>query len=275
MAGALDILCDGRLEFGTGRSSTRAELEGFGIDPLDTRDLWEEALDVVVGRVDERRLRVAGHATSRSRRAACTRSRSRSRIRRCGCVDQQPGQPRGRRAQGARPALVHHRRAARGAGGRIELYRDGLTEAKPVGQVRQLARRHLHHGALRRDQRGGAAERRAESVVWYFRKSIELIGSARHLAGGGQRARHATTTAETLQRPRISQASASTCSTRWARSSSATRRAASRRVRRYRDAGCDQLLCLMQPVQHPADKVMRSIELFGEHVIPAFREAAG
>ena len=43
------------------------------------------------------------------------------------------------------------------------------------------------------------------------------------------------------------------------------------RVRRYRDAGCDQLLCLMQPYKIPAQKVMRSIELFGQHVIPAFR----
>src|SRR6266511_409793 len=49
MAGALDIICDGRLEFGTGRSSTRDELDGFGIDPLQTRDLWQEALEVVVG----------------------------------------------------------------------------------------------------------------------------------------------------------------------------------------------------------------------------------
>ncbi|MEW6300392.1 MAG: LLM class flavin-dependent oxidoreductase, partial [Thermodesulfobacteriota bacterium] len=49
MAATLDLLCDGRLEFGTGRSVSRDELEGFGIDPRETRDLWEEALDIVVG----------------------------------------------------------------------------------------------------------------------------------------------------------------------------------------------------------------------------------
>ena len=43
------------------------------------------------------------------------------------------------------------------------------------------------------------------------------------------------------------------------------------RVRRYRAAGSDQLLCLMNPYKIPPDKVMRSVELFGEHVIPAFR----
>ena len=32
-AAVVDLVSDGRLEFGTGRSSTRAELEGFGADP--------------------------------------------------------------------------------------------------------------------------------------------------------------------------------------------------------------------------------------------------
>src|SRR5205814_447849 len=49
MAALLDCVCDGRLEFGTGRSATRDELEGFGIDPQETRGMWEEALEVIVG----------------------------------------------------------------------------------------------------------------------------------------------------------------------------------------------------------------------------------
>jgi alkanesulfonate monooxygenase SsuD/methylene tetrahydromethanopterin reductase-like flavin-dependent oxidoreductase (luciferase family) len=40
----LDIISNGRLEFGTGRSSTWTELGGFGIDPDATKDLWDEAL---------------------------------------------------------------------------------------------------------------------------------------------------------------------------------------------------------------------------------------
>ncbi len=45
----LDLLSDGRVEFGTGRSATRAELEGFGIDPQHTRAMWQEALEHIVG----------------------------------------------------------------------------------------------------------------------------------------------------------------------------------------------------------------------------------
>src|SRR5262245_43306609 len=35
----LDLISDGRVEFGTGRSATRLELEGFGIDPAETREM--------------------------------------------------------------------------------------------------------------------------------------------------------------------------------------------------------------------------------------------
>lgn len=41
---ALDIVSGGRLEVGTGRSITEAELGGFDIDPLDSRPMWEEAV---------------------------------------------------------------------------------------------------------------------------------------------------------------------------------------------------------------------------------------
>ena len=42
-------------------------------------------------------------------------------------------------------------------------------------------------------------------------------------------------------------------------------------ARRYEAAGCDLLLCLVQPYAIPHAKVMRSIELLGQNVIPAFR----
>ena len=47
MAAVLDIMCNGRLEFGTGRSASAIELQGFGIDPADTRQQWDEALRMI------------------------------------------------------------------------------------------------------------------------------------------------------------------------------------------------------------------------------------
>jgi alkanesulfonate monooxygenase SsuD/methylene tetrahydromethanopterin reductase-like flavin-dependent oxidoreductase (luciferase family) len=43
----LDLLSDGRVEFGTGEAGSQTELGGFGIDPADKRSQWIEALDAV------------------------------------------------------------------------------------------------------------------------------------------------------------------------------------------------------------------------------------
>ena len=41
--------------------------------------------------------------------------------------------------------------------------------------------------------------------------------------------------------------------------------------RRYEAAGVDQLLCLVNPYKIGHDAVMQTIQMMGEHVIPAFR----
>jgi alkanesulfonate monooxygenase SsuD/methylene tetrahydromethanopterin reductase-like flavin-dependent oxidoreductase (luciferase family)/putative sterol carrier protein len=43
----LDLLSDGRLELGTGETSTGAELAGFGVDRATKHEQWAEALEVV------------------------------------------------------------------------------------------------------------------------------------------------------------------------------------------------------------------------------------
>ena len=41
----LDLVSNGRVDFGTGESSSRAELEGFGIDAAQKRAMWREATE--------------------------------------------------------------------------------------------------------------------------------------------------------------------------------------------------------------------------------------
>jgi alkanesulfonate monooxygenase SsuD/methylene tetrahydromethanopterin reductase-like flavin-dependent oxidoreductase (luciferase family) len=43
----LDLVSNGRVEFGTGESASRAELEGFGIDPAERRAMWRETVEQV------------------------------------------------------------------------------------------------------------------------------------------------------------------------------------------------------------------------------------
>jgi alkanesulfonate monooxygenase SsuD/methylene tetrahydromethanopterin reductase-like flavin-dependent oxidoreductase (luciferase family) len=47
-AATLDLLSQGRLEFGSGRSATATELGGFGIDPALTREMWQESLELII-----------------------------------------------------------------------------------------------------------------------------------------------------------------------------------------------------------------------------------
>ena len=43
----LDLVSNGRVDFGTGESASRAELEGFGIDPAKKGSMWREATEQV------------------------------------------------------------------------------------------------------------------------------------------------------------------------------------------------------------------------------------
>jgi alkanesulfonate monooxygenase SsuD/methylene tetrahydromethanopterin reductase-like flavin-dependent oxidoreductase (luciferase family) len=44
----LDLVSNGRVEFGSGESSSEAELGGFRVDPLEKREAWLEGLEVAV-----------------------------------------------------------------------------------------------------------------------------------------------------------------------------------------------------------------------------------
>lgn len=47
-AATLDVLSDGRLEFGTGRSATWTELGAFGVEPDHTKAMWDECTRAIV-----------------------------------------------------------------------------------------------------------------------------------------------------------------------------------------------------------------------------------
>jgi alkanesulfonate monooxygenase SsuD/methylene tetrahydromethanopterin reductase-like flavin-dependent oxidoreductase (luciferase family) len=43
----LDVLSGGRVEFGTGESGSRIELEGYGVDPTTKRESWTESIEQI------------------------------------------------------------------------------------------------------------------------------------------------------------------------------------------------------------------------------------
>jgi len=68
-AAVLDIVSGGRLEFGTGRSSTWTELGGFQADPDETKKTWDEYVRVIPKMWTEERFSWEGRAFSMPERA--------------------------------------------------------------------------------------------------------------------------------------------------------------------------------------------------------------
>jgi len=266
MAAALDLVCDGRLEFGTGRSSTRDELEGFGIDPQDTRPMWEEALDVVVGAWTNDVFSWEGKYFKVPPRRVLPKPL------------QKPHPPlwvastnpdshtmAGRKGLGLLSFTIGV--PPEELANRIALYRAGLKEAKPAGRFvnpRAATFTMVHCAATTAEARRNAAE----SVMWYFRRSIELISTIATWQQGKDLGTYAYT--DVLRQLNLTDVTFELLDDMGAVIVGDPERCIER-VRRYREAGCDQLLCLMQPYKIAPEKVMASIDLFGRHVIPAFR----
>jgi len=150
---------------------------------------------------------------------------------------------------------------------RIAIYRSALREAKPAGKFvngRAATFTMVHCGETNAEARRNAAE----SVIWYFRRSLELIGSVAAWQEGRDLGSYAYT--QGLRDLDTGGVTFDMLDEMGAVIVGDPDRCIDR-VRQYRAAGCDQLLCLMQPHAIPPAAVMRSIELFGAHVIPAFR----
>jgi alkanesulfonate monooxygenase SsuD/methylene tetrahydromethanopterin reductase-like flavin-dependent oxidoreductase (luciferase family) len=115
-----------------------------------------------------------------------------------------------------------------------------------------------------------ARQNAAESIVWYLKKSVALIGTLATWQEEQQRELGTYEYAKTMQSIDLSGLTFEVLDDMGAVIVGTPERCIER-VRRYQEAGCDQLLCLMNPYKIPTRAVARSIELFGREVIPAFR----
>jgi len=266
----LDLLSNGRVEFGTGRSSTRAELEGFAVDPHATRAMWSEALRHIVGAWTEDLYQADGEYW---RMGAPRRVLPRPL--------QKPHPP----LWGATSSPEGHREIGRHGLGlcsftvgvppedlkdRLQLYRDGLAECtQPVGKQKneQAATFTMVHCAETNDEAFADA---AESFPWYVRTAVNHIASLAdwmtELGSYGYAGQLKSV---------VEMGGLEGLSFDFLRDTGSAVVGDPARcieiARRYEAAGCDLLLCLVNPYKIPHEKVMRSIRLLGEHVIPAFR----
>ncbi len=262
-AAVVDLVSDGRLEFGTGRSSTRAELEGFDVDPDVTRDQWLEGLRMVVGAWTESPFSWDGEHWQVPPRdvhpkplqdphpplwVASTNPDSHSLAGELGLglLSFTIGVPPEQLAE------------------RLKLFRDGQTRAEPVGKFinPNAATFTMVHCAETDEQ---AFEEAAESFEWYVRTALWHIGTVAEWREGLPLKTYEYAAA-------IKDVDLSALTFDYLAESGACVVGSPQRclevAQRYDAADCDLLLCLLNPYKIPHKSVMRSIELLGEHVIP-------
>jgi alkanesulfonate monooxygenase SsuD/methylene tetrahydromethanopterin reductase-like flavin-dependent oxidoreductase (luciferase family) len=269
----LDCVSDGRVEFGLGRSASRQELEGFGVDPNRTRAMLEEAMDHVVGCWTHERFGFEGETWSMPERVVIPKP------------VQQPHPP----LWIATTTPDGHRWVGRMGVGvlsfavgvppedlipRVAAYREGLAECeRPKGLVRneRVATFTMVHCAATNEQAFAEAE---ASMVWYVRRGsrqvAELADYVRRYSEDGKDlgSYFYAGRAEKIQASGAMEA----LDFGYLRDHHAAMVGDPERcieiARRYEAAGCDLLFCLVNPYAIPHDQVMQSIELLGKHVIP-------
>jgi alkanesulfonate monooxygenase SsuD/methylene tetrahydromethanopterin reductase-like flavin-dependent oxidoreductase (luciferase family) len=272
-AATLDLLSEGRLEFGTGRSTSRLELEGFGIPPNEARARWEEGLNIV-SRIwqtpRDEKFSWEGKYFKIPPRLVIPRPL------------QKPHPPIWLASSGPE---THELAGRLGLGllsftlfvgpedlrKRIGLYRTGLKEAKPVGAFinNRAATFTLGHCAETNQHAKADAE---ESIKWYVHKAFEYVGSVLQWTdelGGG----NALATYEYMRKMMgidLSQVSYDRMADGDMILSGDPERCL-RQARAYEQAGTEVLLCHLQTYSIPHQKVMDSIRLLGKHVLPYFK----
>ncbi|MCU1430763.1 MAG: class flavin-dependent oxidoreductase [Actinomycetia bacterium] len=271
-AAVLDLLSDGRVDFGTGRSATRAELEGFGVEPHETRDMWREALEHVVGCWTNDTYEFSGKHWQMPRRRVQPKPL------------QQPHPP----LWGATTSDDGHRQMGDLGLGlcsfavgvspeevkkKIDIYREAVEKCTtPIGK-------YVHNAAATftmcnvAPNEADAREAARESFEWYPKVGARQIASVADWMAERNQALGNYDYAAAMKTV-ADDGSLDLLSLEYLVESGAcvlgTPDQAIESCRRYQEAGVDLLLCLVNPYKIPHEKVMQTIELMGTHVIPEF-----
>jgi alkanesulfonate monooxygenase SsuD/methylene tetrahydromethanopterin reductase-like flavin-dependent oxidoreductase (luciferase family) len=293
----VDQLTDGRVEFGTGRSNAY-EQTGQGIDPRDTRDMWDEAITMLpqiwqsdefswegkFWKVPSRRVLPKVFQKPHPRMyLACTQTDSFR-------LAAQKGIGVLSSASYAVDILAQH----------VKVYRDAIKDAEPVGAfVNEFWGNNVHAFCGQDDQE--AKELCARSMKTFFgpdkpyiRDRInayeELLeawgGVPEHLNADFGRWLRQSDDAHKQQaaqagisldsgpgaaRAAVAGLDANTLSDRGV-IIAGNPESCIKTIRMYEDIGVDQVMMIMQTETVPHERVMSSIEMFGKQVIPVFRQ---
>ena len=266
----LDIVSNGRVEFGTGRSGTPYQLNPFGVDINDTRGMWEEALSIIPRMWTEEVFSHEGTYYNIPPREVIPKPVQKPHPPIwVACTQLETFKLAGERGIGALCFTIGNPGELQN---RIQAYRESIKTANPVGkfvnnQVSAFTIAYCDENNQKGREIGGNAG------VWYFnhsrtRHSSDWAGVdpasvpkdyEYHLQRENYEAhRRADSSPEELID------NGSFCA--------GDPDACIRIAERYESFGIDQLMPIFQAGGIPHEKVMKSIRLFGKHVIPHFQE---
>jgi alkanesulfonate monooxygenase SsuD/methylene tetrahydromethanopterin reductase-like flavin-dependent oxidoreductase (luciferase family) len=269
----LDLLSNGRVDFGTGRSATRLELEGFGIDPHDTRAMWREAIGHVVGCWTNDTYEFAGEHWSMPKRRVLPKPRQSPHPPVFGATTSDEGHEEVGRlglglcsfAVGMPPSEVQRK---------IDIYRAAVaTCEQPLAAfVNNTAATFTM--AVCAPSEAEARETARESFEWYPKVGARQIAQvAEWMAERQQELGNYGYAAD--MKAISDDGSLDLLSLDYLVDSGAcllgTPDQCIAMGKEYEQAGVDLLLCLVNPYKIPHEQVMQTIELMGEQVIPHFR----
>jgi alkanesulfonate monooxygenase SsuD/methylene tetrahydromethanopterin reductase-like flavin-dependent oxidoreductase (luciferase family) len=261
----LDIMSNGRVEFGTGRATTMDELVGFGVRPEDTRPRWAEAVEAIPRMWREDPFSMHGKYWTVDPPVSV--------------IPKPIQKPHPPIWVAATNPTTFELAAERGLGvlcftlgielaqvaERINIYREGIKRARPVGQTinNQVS---MNIMGLIGDDPHETEEIARDAVLWYVRKGFELVSSISQSGHTDESYKYLTTASK------FDPAQITRDYYQFLKEGDLVAvggpSEALRVARRYRETGADQVLFFLQYGAIPHERVLRSIELIGKHVLP-------
>ena len=276
----LDLVSDGRVDFGSGESTSEAELGGFHIDPLLKRDMWLEGLEVAVRCMVETPFTgVDGRFVQMPPRNVLPKPKQRPHPPLwVACCRRETILLAAEKGIGALTfAFIDPEEARTGSPSTSTRWREvraGRLGDQPAGRLRQPdddaprrgrghPPRHRGRQLLRLLARPLLRVRRAPAGV--DRRVAEYV--ARRAAQGFD----PDAIAQAVKEERLGAKVAAGDST-GLRGAIGTPDQVREYLRRYEEAGVDQVIFVMQAGRNSHEHIMESIEIFGREVLPEFAD---
>ncbi len=296
----LDQLTDGRIEVGTGRSNAY-EQTGLGIDPRETRNLWNESISMLPKIWTSDEYEYEGENWSVPKRRVLPKPFQQPHPRLyLACTSEDSFRLAAQKGIGVLSSASY---AVEVLKEKVQIYRDALKDCEPVGEfVTEFWGNNVH--GFCDDDDDYAKELAAESMKTFFGPDKPYIagrigayeelleawgGVPEHLSADFSRwLRQSDEEHQQLAqdvglsldagpgaaRAAIAQLDGKTLSDRGV-IIAGNPESCIKTCQMYEDIGVDQVMLIMQTETIPHEKVMASIEKFGKEVIPHFRNGNG